>query len=84
MKNLLSSLAVGVLTVMSGLYTTAEMSAKRPLNHDDFDAWESVKVDAISDNGRWSAFRVVPQEGDGTLYLRNMHKGNVITLPRGY
>ena len=58
--------------------------AKRPLNHDDFDAWQSAKVDAVSRNGAWSAYSVVPQEGDAVLTFRNNRKGNKIELERGY
>ncbi|MDE6272303.1 MAG: prolyl oligopeptidase family serine peptidase [Muribaculaceae bacterium] len=80
MKHANITLAASLLLCGASLFS---LDAKRPLNHDDFDAWQSVKADAISRNGNWSAYRIVPQEGDATLYLRNNRKGSVITIDRG-
>ncbi|MBD5175902.1 MAG: S9 family peptidase [Bacteroidales bacterium] len=71
-------------SLLLGLLPIVSLDAKRPLNHEDFDAWESARADAISRNGAWSAYRVIKQEGDGTLTLRNNKKGSVINIPRGY
>lgn len=84
MNTLIPRLFATALIAISATAGSSSLEAKRPLNHDDFDGWEDVKVDAISRNGKWSAYRVVPQEGDATLYLRNMPKGKTITIPRGY
>lgn len=73
-----------LLALLAGGAGIASGVAKRPLDHGDFDSWESVRVDAVSPSGAWSAFRVVPQEGDATLSLRDNRKGRVITIPRGY
>lgn len=80
MKRLSYLVGASVILAGSSLFS---LNAKRPLNHDDFDGWEAVKADAISRNGNWSAYRVIPQEGDGTLTLRNNRKGNTIVIPRG-
>lgn len=80
MKKYISALGAALLLYGA---ISSDIDAKRPLNHDDFDSWESVKADAISRNGNWSAYRVIPQEGDGTLSLRNNRNRKVITLPRG-
>ena len=58
--------------------------AKKPLDHDAFDSWKRVRNYAISDNGEWSAFATVPQEGDDTLFIRNLKSGKVIEIARGY
>lgn len=79
MKKLIPALAIS-LTLGA---TILNVNAKRALTHDDFDAWEAVKANAISRNGLWSAYSVVPQEGDATLYVRNNRKGYVISIPRG-
>ncbi len=80
MKHATLTFGAAALLFGASLFT---LDAKRPLNHDDFDSWQSVKADAISRNGNWSAYRVVPQEGDASLYLRNNRKGTVITIERG-
>lgn len=57
---------------------------KRPLNHDDFDGWQSAKVEAIARDGRWSAYSVNPQEGDALLTFRDSRKGRKVEIERGY
>ena len=59
-------------------------TAKKPLDHDAFDSWRSVRVSALSNNGQWAAYMVNPQEGDGVLTLRNTSNGKEINIPRGY
>lgn len=58
--------------------------AKKVLDHSDFDRWEKVTNNAVSNNGAWEAFSINPQEGDGTLYFNNTAKGNQIEIKRGY
>ena len=77
---LLAAAAVGGI-IIAGF---SPVDAKRPLNHDDFDAWQSVSANAIARSGAWSAYSVVPQEGDAVLTLRDNRKGKTISIPRGY
>ena len=42
-------------------------SQKRPLNASDYDRWQSVKSEKIAHDGRWIAYQIDPQEGDGRL-----------------
>lgn len=71
------------LLVATTLFSTAA-TAKKVLDHDSFDAWKSVRTDAVTDNGAWAAYEVNPQEGDGTLTLRETRTGREISIPRGY
>lgn len=57
---------------------------KKPLTHDVYDAWQSVKSAFLSSKGNVSLWEVNPQQGDGTLYIRDNRNGRLITLPRGY
>lgn len=59
-------------------------SAKKTLDHADFDRWEKVTNYSLSDNGKWAAFAVNPQEGDGILYLHEVASGRQIEVKRGY
>ena len=79
MKKILFSLAL-----IPAVAASIAAPAKRPLNHDDFNSWESVALNAISNSGQWSAFSVSPQEGDATLTLRNNKTRKEIIIPRGY
>lgn len=56
---------------------------KRPINHDDYDNWKSIKEYKISDNGNYAVYTVNPQEGDGNLFIRNIKNNQTITISRG-
>lgn len=70
--------------LLLSLMATGPMIAKRPLDHDAFDSWQSVVNGPISSNGEWTSFSTVPQEGDGVLTLYNTRTGKRIEIPRGY
>jgi len=58
---------------------------KRPLTAADYDRWESVRAEKISNDGRWIAYQVDPQEGNGRLEVADAsRKATVRTFPRGY
>ncbi|MFV0345724.1 MAG: alpha/beta hydrolase family protein [Bacteroidales bacterium] len=40
--------------------------AKRPLTHSDYDSWQSLKETSISENGKWAAYTINPQDGDAS------------------
>ncbi len=59
-------------------------NAKKPLGHSDFDDWKKVSNHSLSNDGKWAAFSIDPQEGDGVLTLRNTTNGKEINIQRGY
>ncbi|MGN7724058.1 prolyl oligopeptidase family serine peptidase [Chitinophaga sp. 22620] len=69
------------LTIL--IQTTAFSQSKKPLDHSVYDGWQSIGVKTISNNGQWAAYTVTPQEGDGTLVVRNLHNGQEVSIPRG-
>ena len=73
-------LLISVLLIAS----TNLKAEKKKLSHDDFDKWEKVTNNAVSNNGDWTAFAVNPQEGDGVLSFCNTKTAKKIDIPRGY
>ncbi|MDE6695368.1 MAG: prolyl oligopeptidase family serine peptidase [Muribaculaceae bacterium] len=59
------------------------ISAKKPLDHSSFDDWKKVSNHCISNDGKWAAFSINPQEGDGVLTIRNTQSTKEINIPRG-
>ena len=55
---------------------------KKPLDHDVYDGWQSVAAIQLSPDGRLLSYEVRPQEGDGTLYLKNLATGAELPLER--
>src|SRR5690242_484263 len=49
--------------------------AKRPITHQDYDSWKSIHNAALSRTGRYVAYGLFPQEGDGALVVRDLSTG---------
>lgn len=71
-------------TLLLALGAQGGAEAKKQLGHDDFDAWKSVRNEAVSRDGDWVAFGVNPQEGDGTLTFYNTRTKKRVEIARGY
>lgn len=72
------------ILIMTFLFAFTCLNAKKVLGHEDFDFWEKLTNYSISNNGRWAACAVNPQEGDGVLTLYDTSKGKKIEIERGY
>ena len=48
---------------------------KRPLTHQDYDAWRSIRSQQLSRDGKFLAYALFPQEGDGEFVVRNLTTG---------
>ncbi len=72
----MSSLSVATAGAQMGM-------EKRPLTHDDYDAWQRIQGAQISPDGAWVAYVATPQEGDGELVVRNVADGTEYRHPRG-
>lgn len=60
------------------------LAQKKPLDHSVYDSWQSITEKLISNNGKYVAFLVTPQEGDATLYIKTSTGTLVATIDRGY
>ncbi|WP_316803194.1 prolyl oligopeptidase family serine peptidase [Pedobacter nototheniae] len=56
---------------------------KKPLDHTVYDMWESVGTKQLSNNGQWSMYSILQQEGDANLFLSNLKTNAKLTVPRG-
>lgn len=84
MKRLLQNITCFALFLATLLTSTNIKAEKKVLSHDDFDIWQKVTNNAISNNGEWAVFAVNPQEGDGILTFQNTVNSKKIDIPRGY
>ncbi|HWC98816.1 MAG TPA: prolyl oligopeptidase family serine peptidase [Candidatus Sulfopaludibacter sp.] len=57
--------------------------AKRPLNHHDYDGWRTIASQHLSADGKFLAYAVFPQEGDGEVIVRNLTTGQETRYPAG-
>ncbi|MGH9847295.1 MAG: hypothetical protein ACREEM_52025, partial [Blastocatellia bacterium] len=58
-------------------------AAKRVLTHQDYDAWRSIQGQQISRDGKFVAYALLPQDGDGEVVVRDLSKGEW-RAPRGW
>ncbi len=60
------------------------LAQKKPLDHTVYDGWEALGERAISNDGKYLAYAVNPQEGDGMLYIQAVAGDYKVVIPRGY
>jgi dipeptidyl aminopeptidase/acylaminoacyl peptidase len=59
-------------------------SPKRPISAADFDSWKSVLGTTISRDGKFVAYVMQPQDGDGELFVKSTTGETEWRAPRGY
>ncbi len=59
-------------------------TAKRPITPADFDSWKSIQGTAISRDGKYVAYVLQPQDGDGELYVKSTAADTEWRVARGY
>jgi hypothetical protein len=72
-------IGLGLLTLSVSL-----QAQKKPLDHSVYDGWENIQERVVSNDGRYVAFTVNPQEGDGRLMLMSSNGSWRLEVPRGY
>ncbi len=67
-----------------GLAAAQGPAGKRVLTQADWDHWKSIAGAALSNDGKWAAYTLVPQVGDGELVIRSTQGSAEYRVPRGY
>ncbi len=60
-----------------------QSAEKKPLDHTVYDSWQSIAETALSSDGAWLLYALVPQEGDARLLVRSLLDSTTWTIPRG-
>jgi dipeptidyl aminopeptidase/acylaminoacyl peptidase len=53
----------------------AAPQTKRPLTVQDFDGWKDIQSETISNDGKFLAYGLFPEDGDGAVVIRNLQTG---------
>lgn len=64
-----------IISLLSISVPAQQTAAKRPLMHADYDSWRSIQGQQLSRNGKFVAYALVPQDGDGEMVVRNLATG---------
>ncbi|MBL8737028.1 MAG: hypothetical protein JNL12_11415, partial [Planctomycetes bacterium] len=75
-----SSFSFAVLLALASLLPA---QSPRALTHDDYDGWKSLRGIAHAQDGRWVAYAIEPQWGDGVLEVREVAGPGLHRLERG-
>jgi len=67
------------------LLTTVSFAqtAKRPLNHKDYDGWKTITAQHLSADGKFLAYALFPEDGDGEIIVRDLVTGKDSHFPGG-
>lgn len=72
-----------VLNAASPARAASASAGKIPLDYKAYDGWNAIRCVAVSDDGAWVAYALVPQDGDGELIVRNLTTGKEMHEARG-
>ena len=73
----------GLCIILLILSSVVSAQQKRPLANADSDSWRSIQGSQLSPDGRFIAYALVPQDGDGEVVVRNLETGKEWRAPRG-
>ncbi|HSR69716.1 MAG TPA: prolyl oligopeptidase family serine peptidase [Acidobacteriota bacterium] len=61
-----------------------DAQTKRPLSHDDYDAWKRITGDSLSRDGQWVLYSEMPGEGDAELVVKDLESDTEYRHGIGY
>jgi dipeptidyl aminopeptidase/acylaminoacyl peptidase len=67
-------LKLAAVTVLV-LAPVAAPQTKRPLTVQDMDGWREIQSQTLSNDGKFLAYGLFPQDGDGVVVIRNLQTG---------
>lgn len=71
------------LLFVIALAGSAQTASKRSLQHRDYDSWRSIQSQVLSSDGKFLAYGLFPEEGDGELVVRNLATGKEVRESAG-
>src|SRR6516164_4853075 len=60
---------------LSGTAVAQQAAKKRPMTHNDYDSWRTIQAPRLSRDGRFVAYALTPEDGDGEIVVRNLATG---------
>lgn len=84
-KFLFAILFLPFMQAVNAQDTVADVASKgkKIVDHTVYDSWKSIFSPTISNDGKWVAYEVNPQVGDGKLFLYNVEKQSLDSFDRG-
>jgi dipeptidyl aminopeptidase/acylaminoacyl peptidase len=73
--------AIALIALMAPVHAHAQ---KKALTQADWDRWRSIQGAALSPDGKWAAYTLSPQVGDGEFVVRSTTSTTEYRVPVGY
>jgi dipeptidyl aminopeptidase/acylaminoacyl peptidase len=80
----MKSSRLSLLALVAVASTAGAQMPKKPLTQADWDRWRSITNPQISSDGKWAAYTLTPQVGDGEFVVRSTTGTTEIRIPVGY
>ena len=75
--------AQNATATLEGSAKAADPGSKKILGLADIGRWNRIANAALSPDGKWMTYVVTPNEGDGTLYVRQLDGSTIHNIPIG-
>src|SRR5207302_477089 len=72
------------IALLTGILPALGQAQKKALTQADWDRWRSITSPALSADGKWAAYTLTPQVGDGEFVVRSTSAATEIRIPVGY
>jgi dipeptidyl aminopeptidase/acylaminoacyl peptidase len=86
MKNR-TRIGIAMLVLLAPVHASAQSAQsvqKKALTQADWDRWRSIQSPALSPDGKWAAYTLSPQVGDGEFVVRSTTSATEYRIPVGY
>lgn len=77
------ALTLFAMVLSSGSALAADPEDKRPLDHEDYAAWNTLGSTNLSNDGKWLSYSVTPGDGESTLVIREIATDKLYSIARG-
>ena len=75
---------LGIALLVAFATPVGAQGAKKVLTQADWDKWKSISAPALSSDGKWAVYTLMPQVGDGELVIRSTTGSTEYRVPRGF
>ena len=72
------------LFLVALIIPVAASAQKKALTQPDWDRWRSIQAPTLSNDGKWAAYTLSPQVGDGEFVVRSTTGSTEYRVPVGY
>src|SRR5215208_1797625 len=75
---------IAAVLVVALAFPVVAFAQKKALTQADWDKWKSINAPALSNDGKWAVYTLIPQVGDGELVIRSTSGTVEYKVPRGF